>query len=67
MQRRHRLVLTVLGVIFVVLGIMLGIALLRGGETPADTDNSEVDSNSARVVDWAHVPAPTPTPGVTAR
>ena len=55
MQRSYKVVVTVLGVIFVVLGIMLGIALIRGEDSP-DTDNSEVDSNSARVVDWAYEP-----------
>ena len=57
MQGGKRVVVIVLAVIFVVLGIMVGIGLIRGDESPADTDNSEVDSNSAGIVDWALVPA----------
>jgi len=38
---------------------MLSIALLRGGGTPADKDNSDVESNTARVVAIAQ-PAWTP-------
>jgi hypothetical protein len=59
MQFRTKLALTVLGGIFAVLAVMLSIALLRGGGTPADKDNSDVESNTARVVDIAQ-PAWTP-------
>ena len=52
MQLRHKLALIVLGAIFVVLAIMLGIAVFRGDDTTTDDNNSDVNSNSARVVNW---------------
>jgi hypothetical protein len=52
MQTRHRVVLTTLAVLFVALGIMLAIALLRGDDTHTDKNNSDVNSNSASRPSW---------------
>jgi hypothetical protein len=60
MQLRHKLALIVLGVIFVVLAVMLGIAVLQGDDTTTDENNSDLKSNSARVVDGGYVPGLTP-------
>jgi hypothetical protein len=56
MQLRHKFALTVLGVIFVVLAVMLGIAVLQGDDTTTDDNNSDLKSNSARVLDWGNIP-----------
>ena len=57
MQFRPRFALIVLAVIFVALGIMLVVAVfMGGGDSVVDEDNSEVDSNSARVVGWTASP-----------
>lgn len=52
MQTRHRVVLTTLAVLLVALGIMPAIALSRGDDTHTDTDNSDVNSNSASLPSW---------------
>jgi hypothetical protein len=49
MKFTPKLLLVVLGVIFVVLGIMLVIAIHLGDRTPNDENNSDVDSNSTSV------------------
>ena len=53
MQLRHKVLLTVLGVIFVVLAIMLVIAIHLGDDTPNDEGNDNLDSNSAGAIRWA--------------
>jgi hypothetical protein len=58
MQLRHKFALTVLGVIFVVLGIMLGIAVLQGDDTTTDRNNSDVKNGSAHLVDSSYLPQP---------
>jgi len=49
MKLTPKLLIVVLGVIFVVLGIMLVIAINLGDRTPNDENNSDVDSNSSGV------------------
>jgi hypothetical protein len=51
MKFTPKLLLVVLGVIFVVLGIMLVIAIHLGDRTPNDENNSDVDSNSTGVLE----------------
>lgn len=46
---RHKLVLTVLGVIFAALGIMLVIALILGNRPPNTRNNSSLQNHSAGV------------------
>jgi hypothetical protein len=47
---RHKLVITVLGVILVVLGVMLVIALHQGDDTSTDKNNSNVKGDSIRIL-----------------
>ena len=71
MPLRHKLLFTVLGVIFVVLAIMLVIAIRLGDDTPNDEGNNNLDSNSAGAIRWAPAHAtPTalsPAPGAAVR
>ncbi len=56
MQLRHKVALVVLGVIFVVLAIMLGIAVFQGDDATTDENNSDLKSSSASVVDQGYLP-----------
>ena len=57
MQFTPRFALIILAVIFAALGIMLVVALsLDGGDNVVDEDNSDVESNTARVVGWVATP-----------
>jgi hypothetical protein len=55
MALRVKLALIVLGVIFVVLAIMLGIAVFRGDKATTDENNSDLKSDSAHVVHQGYV------------